>query len=184
MGFIELLLMAIGVAGDAFAVSICKGVTATKKVKTALVCGVWFAVFQMIMPLAGYFLGTAFLKYIETFDHWIVFALLLILGVKMIKETLSNKEEEKRDDTSFKTMLLLALATSIDALAVGVTFAIVKANIWIAIGVIGIVTFAFCVVGGMIGQRLGEKHKKTAGILAGIILIALGVKILIEHLFF
>ena len=184
MGFVELLLMAIGVAGDAFAVSICKGVTATKKVKTAFVCGVWFALFQMIMPLAGYFLGSAFLTYIEKFDHWIVFVLLLILGVKMIKETLSNKEEACKDDVSFKTMFPLAIATSIDALAVGVTFAIVKTNIWIAMSVIGIVTFAFCFVGGMIGQKLGEKHKKMAGVLAGVILIALGVKIVIEHLFF
>ena len=184
MGIVELLLIAVGVAGDAFAVSICKGVTATKKVKTAVICGVWFALFQMLMPLVGYFLGTAFLKYIEKFDHWIVFALLLILGAKMIKETLSNGEEHNKDDVSFKTMLPLALATSIDALAVGVTFAIVKTNIWVAISIVGAVTFAFCVVGGMIGQKLGERNKKIAGIFAGIILIVLGIKILIEHLFF
>lgn len=184
MKFVELFLIAIGVAGDAFAVSICKGITSQKKLKTALICGAWFAIFQVLMPLIGYFIGTLFAEYIEKFDHWIVFGLLLILGAKMLKDAFSKKEETVKCDTSFMAMLPLAIATSIDALAVGVTFALTKANIVLALCLIGIVTFTLCFIGGMIGQKFGEKHKKSATILGGIILIALGIKILIEHLFF
>ena len=185
MKILEILLIAFGVAGDAFVVSICKGMTTQKRVKTAIVCGIWFALFQMIMPTIGYFLGSTFAEYIESFDHWVDFVLLLLLGVNMLKESLKKDDEQNlKDDTSFKSMFLLALATSIDALAVGITFALVKTNVILAIGVIGAITFACCVVGGLIGQKLGEKHKKLASIIGGLVLILIGLKILIEHLFF
>lgn len=185
MGLLEIILIGFGVAGDAFAVSICKGISSQKKIKTALICGLWFAIFQMLMPTIGYFIGNIFYDYIAFIDHWIVFLLLLIIGVNMIRETLSNKEDEDCScDTSIKTMLMLAIATSIDALAVGITLALTKVNIILAISVIGLITFAMCVVGGMIGQKLGEKNQKLASILGGIILIILGIKIVIEHLFF
>ena len=185
MGFLEILLIGIGVAGDAFAVSICKGVTSTKKLKTALICAIWFAGFQMLMPAIGFLLGSAFYTYIEFIDHWIVVGLLTIIGANMIKESFSSDEEGCGCcDTSFKTMLMLAIATSIDALAIGVTFALTKVNMLVALLTIGSVTFAACVVGGMIGQKIGEKNQKFATLASGIVLIVLGVKILIEHLFF
>ena len=185
MSFLEIFLIGIGVAGDAFAVSICKGVTSTKKLKTALICAMWFAFFQMLMPLMGFLLGSAFYSYIEFIDHWIVFGLLVIIGINMIKESFSKEEEGCCScDTSFKTMLMLAIATSIDALAIGVTFALTKVNMILALLTIGGVTFAACVVGGMIGQKVGEKNQKIATIAGGIVLIILGIKILVEHLFF
>ena len=184
MGIIEILLLGISVAMDAFAVSICKGMTSEKKLKTAVSCGIWFSVFQMLMPTIGFLVGTLFVDLIEKFDHWVVFVLLALLGANMIKEAFSKDKENVKNDTSFKEMLLLSLATSIDALAVGISLALVKTNIVLAIGTIGLVTFAFCFVGAVIGQKLGEKHKKQASALGGIILILLGIKILIEHLFF
>lgn len=185
MGFIEILLISISVAMDAFAVSICKGLSSKSgKIKTAFACGSWFSIFQMIMPLIGYFLGSTFSEYITSFDHWIVFILLGILGVNMIKEAISQKEEETPNDLKFKTMLILAIATSIDALAIGITLALVSVNIMLAILTIGICTFIFCFVGAFIGKKFGEKHKKIATIIGGIILIIMGIKILIEHLFF
>ena len=185
MSFIEIFLIGIGVAGDAFAVSICKGVTSTKKLKTALICAIWFAGFQMLMPAIGFLLGSAFYSYIEFIDHWIVVGLLALIGANMIKESFSAEEEGCGCcDTSFKTMLMLAIATSIDALAIGVTFALTKVNMLVSLLTIGSVTFAACVVGGMIGQKIGEKNQKFATLASGIVLIVLGVKILIEHLFF
>lgn len=185
MKILEILLIALSVAMDAFAVSICKGMTSQKKVKTAVVCGVWFALFQVLMPTIGYFLGYTFAEYIESFDHWVVFALLLIIGANMLKEAFSKKEDKQiKSDTSFKSMFPLAVATSIDALAIGITFSLVETNIILALSIIGIITFVICFIGGMIGQKLGEKHKKVATIVGGIILILLGIKILIEHLFF
>ena len=184
MSFLEIFLIGIGVAGDAFAVSICKGVTSTKKLKTALICAMWFAIFQMLMPLIGFILGSAFYSYIEFIDHWIVFGLLVLIGANMIKESFVKEEECCSCDTSFKTMLMLAIATSIDALAIGVTFALTKVNMILALLTIGGVTFAACVVGGMIGQKVGEKNQKIATIAGGIVLIILGIKILVEHLFF
>ena len=184
MGIIEILLLGISVAMDAFAVSICKGMTSERKLKTAFVCSTWFSSFQMLMPTIGFFVGILFVDLIEKFDHWVVFVLLALLGVNMIKEAFSKDEEIVKNDTSFKEMLLLSLATSIDALAVGISLALVKTNIVLAIAIIGAVTFAFCFIGAVIGQKLGEKHKKQASTLGGIILILLGIKILIEHLFF
>ena len=186
MGILEMIMIGIGVAGDAFAVSVCKGVTSSKKLKTAIVCGIWFAVFQMLMPLIGYILGSTLYSYIEAFDHWIVFTLLVLIGANMIKEGLSNDDECEccTDDIRVKTMLPLALATSIDALAIGVSMAMVKANMYIALPIVGGITFTLCVVGGMLGQKIGEKNKKIATILAGVVLVLLGIKVLVEHMFF
>ena len=193
MGIIELIIIAVGVSMDAFAVSVCKGLSCPCKTrKTALLCGIWFGLFQMIMPLIGYLIGSVFAGMIERFDHWIAFVLLLFIGGKMIIEALSKKElpleaddnEEDKNDLSISKMLLLAIATSIDALAVGVTFAMVETNIFAAISLIGIFTFTLSFVGALIGKRCGEKHRKIATFLGGLVIVLIGAKILIEHLFF
>ena len=190
MGILELLIIAIGVSMDAFAVSVCKGLACHEKPrKTALLCGVWFGVFQMLMPLVGYLIGSVFANYIEDFDHWIAFILLLFIGGKMIKDAFAKElpdEEcdEKSNDLSPTKMLVLAIATSIDALAIGVTFAMINTNMFIAIPAIGICTFTFSFIGAIIGKKFGEKHRKKATLFGGLILIAMGIKILIEHLFF
>ncbi len=185
MSILEVILLGISVAMDAFAVSICKGMNSQKKLKTAITCGAWFSIFQMLMPLIGFLVGALFANLIESFDHWVVLVLLCLLGINMIKEAISKKDEEKiKNDTSFKEMLLLSLATSIDALAVGISLALVEVNILLAIAIIGIITFAFCFIGSIIGQNLGEKHQKVASIIGGVILILLGIKIVVEHLWF
>lgn len=185
MSFLEIILIAIGVSMDAFAVSICKGLACRdKRLKTAFACGTWFGAFQVIMPVIGFYLGRLFAGLIEKYDHWIAFALLLILGINMIKEAFSKDEEQASDDTSFLKMLILAIATSIDALMVGVTFAVLNVNIWLCVLIIGLTTFAFSFVGVIIGRKVGEKHKNKAVLAGGIILVLLGIKILIEHLFF
>ena len=172
---------------DAFSVSICKGL-ATKKFsfKTALLCGLWFGGFQALMPMIGYFLGAQFEHLITSFDHWIAFGLLLAIGVNMIREALSEDEEKNGEEscgcTGFKTMLMMAIATSIDALAVGVSFAFLKVNIWFSVMIIGITTFLFSFVGVRIGNIFGSRYSKAAEITGGIILILLGAKILMEHL--
>ena len=185
MGILEIILIAISVSMDAFAVSICKGLASKNNLKkTAFVCGTWFGLFQMLMPLIGYFLALLFAKYIQSFDHWIAFTLLVLIGSNMVKESFSNETEELKNDLSFSKMLILAIATSIDALAVGITFALIKTNLYIALPTIGFFTFAFSFVGALIGSKIGEKKKKTATLAGGIILILLGIKILLEHLFF
>lgn len=193
MDIIGLLIIAVGVSMDAFAVSVCKGLSCPEKPKkTALLCGIWFGLFQMIMPLIGYLIGSVFASYIERFDHWIAFILLLFIGGKMLIESLSKNElplevensEEDKNDLSASKMFLLAIATSIDALAVGVTFAMIKTNIIIAISLIGICTFTFSFVGALIGKHFGEKHRKIATFIGGLVIVLIGVKILIEHLFF
>ena len=184
MTFIEILLVAIGLSMDAFSVSICKGLT-TKRFswRMALICGLWFSLFQMLMPLIGYFLGSQFRQLIESVDHWIAFGLLLLIGANMIREALSNEEENADNGTlDFKTMFLLAIATSIDALAVGVSFACIQVKIWSSVLVIGITTFLFSVLGVKIGNVFGSKFEKSAQIIGGIILILIGLKILLEHL--
>lgn len=181
----EIVLIAIGVSMDAFAVSICKGLaTKEKTLKTASLCGIWFGLFQVIMPLIGFFLGRVLAGLIENIDHWIAFVLLGIIGANMIKEAFSKKEEEVSNDLSFLKMLVLAIATSIDALAIGITFAILNVKIWICVLIIGLTTFTFSFVGAIIGHKFGEKHKNKAEFVGGLILIILGIKILIEHLFF
>ncbi len=181
----EIILIAIGVSMDAFAVSICKGLASKDKpLKTASTCGVWFGAFQFLMPVIGFFIASIFAGFIESFDHWIAFVLLSIIGGNMLKEAFSKEQEEVSNELSFLKMFLFAIATSIDALAVGVTFALLKVNIWVCAGIIGAFTFVFSFVGAIIGRKVGEKFKNKAEIFGGIILILLGLKILIEHLFF
>ena len=184
MGIGELLLIAVGLAMDAFAVAICKGLSVEKlDWKKYLCVGLWFGGFQALMPLIGYFLGISFEKYITTFDHYIAFGLLVLIGGNMLREGLSHDDEKVNDSFAFGTMLILALATSIDALAVGVTFGLLpNVDIWIAIAFIGIITMLLSMLGLKIGNVFGEKYKNKAEIAGGIILILMGIKILLEHL--
>ena len=184
MSFSELLLIAIGLSMDAFAVAVCKGLSVGKtKVKHYIITGLWFGGFQALMPFLGYLLGTTFEKYIVTFDHWIAFILLSIIGINMIKEGFSKEENETDASFSFKNMFLLAIATSIDALAVGVTFALLPdVNIFHAVSLIGMTTFILSAIGIKIGSVFGMKYKSAAEITGGIILILMGTKILLEHL--
>ena len=184
MSFVEILLIGIGLSMDAFSVSICKGLT-TKQFswKMALTCGLWFGFFQALMPLIGYFLGEQFEEYITAVDHWIAFGLLFLIGANMIREAVwGNEDHEHNGALDFKTMLLLAIATSIDALAVGISFACIQVKIWSSILIIGVTTFLFSVLGVKIGNVFGSKFEKSAGIVGGIILILIGLKILLEHL--
>lgn len=182
MGFIEIVIIGVGLAMDAFAVSICKGLSTRKlEVKHALICGGYFGFFQAIMPLIGYILGVQFKDKIESIDHWIAFVLLVLIGLNMIKEAFG--EEECCDpDFSFKAMLPLAVATSIDALAIGVTFAFLNVNILYAIIIIGTTTLIISMIGVKIGHVFGSRYKSKAEIAGGIILILMGIKILLEHL--
>lgn len=184
MSFSELLLIAIGLSMDAFAVAVCKGLSVGKtKVKHYIITGLWFGGFQALMPFLGYLLGTTFEKYIVTFDHWIAFILLSVIGINMIKEGFSKEENETDASFSFKNMFLLAIATSIDALAVGVTFALLPdVNIFHAVSLIGMTTFILSAIGIKIGSVFGMKYKSAAEITGGIILILMGTKILLEHL--
>lgn len=182
MGILEIFLIGVGLSMDAFAVSICKGLsTRVLKLKHALTCGIYFGFFQGFMPLMGYLLGTQFKDKIESIDHWIAFFLLFFIGFNMLKEAFSD-EEEVDADFSFKAMIPLAVATSIDALAVGVTFAFLKVDIILAISLIAITTFIISMAGVKIGHIFGLKYKSKAEIAGGIILIGMGVKILLEHL--
>ena len=178
MGILELLLIAIGLAMDAFAVSICKGL-AMKKMnwKKAIIVGLYFGIFQALMPVIGYFLGTTFESLVTKVDHWMAF-----IGGKMLKEAFDNNSEGYNDSVNFKTMVVLAIATSIDALAVGITFAFLQTNIVLAVILIGVVTFILSVIGVKIGNQFGIKYEKRAEIIGGIILILIGIKILLEHL--
>ena len=185
MGFWELLLLAVGVSMDAFAVSVCKGLSMPKSgIKESAVCGAWFGGFQALMPLIGFFLGTLFADAIVAFDHWVAFGLLAIIGINMLKEAFSKEEEENPGcDLSFKTMLVMAIATSIDALAVGISLAMAgDVNFWIAILLIGVTTFSFSGLGVKIGNVFGSRFEQKAQIAGGTILILLGLKILLEHL--
>jgi len=168
---------------DAFAVSVCKGLAMKKlSYKKACIIGLWFGGFQALMPLIGYLLGSQFEQFITKFDHWIAFVLLCLIGAGMIKEALSKEEEEASDSTDIKTMFLLAIATSIDALAVGVTFAFLQVNITAAISFIGCITFLLSVIGVKIGNVFGLRYKAKSELAGGIILICMGLKILLEHL--
>ena len=185
MTFFELLLIAVGLSMDAFSVSVCKGLT-TKKFswRMALICGLWFGFFQALMPTIGYFLGAQFQELIEAYDHWIAFGLLFLIGANMIREAVWGEKEEGENNGSldFKTMFLLTIATSIDALAVGVSFACIQVKLWSSVLIIGLTTFLFSVLGVKIGNVFGSKYEKSAGIVGGIILILIGLKILLEHL--
>ena len=188
MGLGELLLLALGVSMDAFAVSICKGLAMKKAtLKEGTICGAWFGVFQAMMPLIGFFLGTLFAEAIQAIDHWVAFVLLAFIGANMLKEAFGKEEDcdcgEQNADLSVKTMFIMAVATSIDALAVGISLAMAgNVNIWMAALFIGICTCGFSAVGVKIGNVFGSRFEKKAQMAGGIILILLGAKILLEHL--
>lgn len=184
MGVFELLILAVGLSMDAFAVSICKGLAMKRAgLKETLIVGLWFGGFQALMPLIGYFLGSAFETYIVKIDHWIAFILLALIGGLMVKEAFSKEEEEADGSLCLKTMLVMAIATSIDALAIGISFGILPdVNIWAAISFIGIITMVLCMAGVKIGNVFGAKYKSKAELAGGIILVLLGTKILLEHL--
>ncbi len=185
MGLIEFFLIAVGLSMDAFAVSVCKGLAMPKcTFKKAAIVGLWFGGFQALMPAIGYVLGAQFQETIASIDHWIAFVLLALIGGNMIHEALDNDEEEADASLDVKTMFLLAVATSIDALAIGITFAFLKVNIIPAVCFIGIVTFIISFAGVKIGNVFGARYKNKAEIVGGIILILLGLKILLEHLGF
>lgn len=183
MGNFEIVLIGLGLAMDAFAVAICKGLSMKKmNWKNAIIIALYFGIFQALMPVIGYFLGTTFSSFVENIDHWVAFILLSIIGGNMIKESFDSECEKRNDKVNFKTMVVLAIATSIDALAVGITFAFFKVNIIIAVSMIGIITFILSLIGVKIGNRFGDKFQNKAELMGGIILIIIGLKILLEHL--
>ena len=187
MGFFELFLLGVGLSMDAFAVSVCKGLAMKKAtLKSQMTCGLWFGGFQALMPLIGFFLGAMFADAIKSFDHWIAFGLLALIGANMLKEALEKECdccEEHNADMSVKTMFVLAVATSIDALAVGISLAMAgDVNIWAAIALIGVTTCVLSALGVKIGNIFGSRYEKKAEFAGGVILILLGVKILLEHM--
>ena len=187
MGFIELFLLGVGLSMDAFAVSVCKGLAMKKAtLKSQMTCGLWFGGFQALMPLIGFFLGAMFADAIKSFDHWIAFGLLALIGANMLKEALEKECdccEEHNADMSVKTMFVMAVATSIDALAVGISLAMAgDVNIWAAIALIGVTTCVLSALGVKIGNIFGSRYEKKAEFAGGVILILLGVKILLEHM--
>ena len=186
MGFIELFLIGVGLSMDAFAVSVCKGLNMRDKInyKHAGLIALFFGGFQALMPIVGYFLGVNFESLIKSFDHWIAFVLLAFLGGRMIYEAVTEKDDEDAADGSLKIkeLFMLAIATSIDALAVGITFAFLSVNIWSAVSIIGATTFILAFAGVIIGNKFGSRYKSKAEIAGGIILILIGTKILLEHL--
>ncbi len=186
MGFIELLLIGIGLSMDAFSVAICKGL-GMKKINTKhmYIIALFFGGFQAIMPLIGWLLGKQFESYITAVDHWIAFVLLLIIGGKMIIEVIKGGDDDEKKDCDkldIKELFILAIATSIDALAVGITFAFLQVKIIPSITIIGVTTFAFSLAGVIIGNKFGSKYKNKATLAGGIILVLIGTKILLEHL--
>lgn len=183
MGVLELMLVSIGLAMDAFAVSVCKGLSMKKMSwKKGIIVGLYFGIFQALMPGIGYFLGTTFETLVIQIDHWIAFVLLGFIGINMLKEAFAKDSENYNDNVDFKTMSILALATSIDALAVGITFAFLQVNILLAISIIGILTFIITVIGVKIGNKFGDKYERKAEVVGGLILIFMGIKILFEHI--
>ena len=184
MHFAELLIIAVGVSMDAFAVSVCKGLS-VRRLRTSHIisASVWFGGFQALMPLIGYFIGLGFADLVSEVDHWIAFVLLGVIGGKMIKEACEKDDgNEHTPDFSFRTMLVLAIATSIDALAVGVSFAFLGVDIWTSILVIGLMTGAFSALGVQLGHVFGARFKSKAELVGGVILVGIGIKILLEHL--
>lgn len=188
MSLFELFILAVGLSMDAFAVAVCKGLSMRKlTLRKASTVGVYFGVFQAGMPLMGYFLGKQFESKITAIDHWIAFVLLSLIGLNMIKESREKEEENKEfkeASLQFKEMVLLAIATSIDALAVGITFAFLKVDIVPAVFFIGIVTFLLSSLGVKIGNLFGLRYKSKAELFGGIVLIAIGAKIVLEHFYF
>jgi len=182
MGLAELFLIAVGLSMDAFAVSVCKGLSFGKiKIKHMLIAGLWFGGFQAVMPVLGYFFGCFFADFVNSYSHWIAFVLLAIIGVNMIKEACSKEEEEQLDAAfDVKSMFILAVATSIDAMAVGVSFAFMQVAIAWAVLFIGLITFTLSGAGVKIGSIFGTKYKSKAELVGGIVLICMGLKILLE----
>lgn len=186
MSLCSLFLLAVGLSMDAFAVAVCKGLATPKiTLKKACVVGLWFGAFQALMPTLGYLVGYRFQEKISAIDHWIAFVLLVFIGANMIRESFSKEEDGANASLAFKEMLLLAIATSIDALAVGVTFAFLPdIPIIPAVSFIGVITFLLSALGMRVGNVFGTKYKSRAELVGGVILILIGSKILIEHLFF
>ena len=184
MGILELFITAVALSMDAFAVAMCKGLATPKvRLKHMALAGLWFGGFQGLMPLIGYFLGGTFGKYITAYDHWIAFVLLGFLGGKMIYEAVTAGDEPANGSFAVREMFLMAVATSIDALAVGVTFALLPdVNIGWAVIFIGALTFAFSAFGVKLGNIFGERFKAKAELAGGVILVCMGIKILMEHL--
>ena len=184
MSILEILILAVGLSMDAFAVSICKGL-AVKHINfgKAAIVGLWFGGFQALMPAIGYFLGSYFSNAIQSIDHWVAFILLALIGINMIREAMSKDEVAGEDSASlsFKTMLMLAVATSIDALSAGITFAFLDVNIVSAVSIIGCTTCIISMAGVKVGSVFGTKYKSKAELTGGVILILLGLKILLEH---
>lgn len=182
MGVVTLLSLAVAVSMDAFAVSICKGLALQKiKLKQYVLVGLWFGGFQALMPVIGYFLGGKFMDKISSFDHWVAAGLLAIIGINMIREALSKNEEKVDNSLDIKTMFMLAVATSIDALAVGISLSVFDINIWLSVLCIGVTTFLFSAAGLKIGSLFGTRYKSKAEFLGGAILIVLGIKTVLEH---
>ena len=186
MSIIEIALIGVGLAMDAFAVSICKGLAMRRmNYKKAIIIAAFFGVFQALMPALGYVLGTTFANKIAAIDHWIAFILLALIGANMIKEALSSDDDECQDDSlRLGDLIMLSIATSIDALAVGITFAFFNVSLLLSVSMIGIITFIICVIWVKVGNVFGEKYKSKAELAGGLILIVMGAKILIDHLFF
>ena len=187
MGIVELLLTAIALSMDAFAVSVCKGLGMRRmRYDQALVISLYFGVFQALMPLIGWLLGTSFSRYIQAFDHWIAFVLLAFLGGKMLWDVFHEKEDGEQESAErrldHRELFMLAIATSIDALAVGIAFACLDVNIWSSISIIGVTTLVISFAGVWIGNRFGNRFQKKAEIAGGLVLILIGVKILAEHI--
>lgn len=183
MSVVELFVLALGLAMDAFAVSACKGLSLRRiRVKHMCIAGSWFGGFQALMPLIGYFLGSMFADMVTKYTHWVAFVLLVLIGANMIKEAFGKDEDDMDSAMDVKSMFLLAIATSIDALAVGVTFAFMKVNIIVAVLFIGVITFLCSAVGVKIGSVFGTKFKSKAELLGGAVLVIIGIKILLEGL--
>ena len=183
MSTLELIIIGFGLAMDAFAVSVGKGLTLDRvEPSHALKAGVWFGGFQALMPIIGYLLGQSFSSIVVSIDHWIAFGLLVLIGLNMIREAIWGEEESQDSNFDVRHMLIMAVATSIDALAVGISMAFLGINIWLAAAIIGVITFLLSASGIYLGRTVGGKLGDKAGILGGIVLIAIGIKILVEHL--
>lgn len=183
MGIIEIVLISFGLAMDAFAVAVCKGISMKKlNVLKSIIIGIWFGFFQAIMPIIGFYLGTKFESFINSFSHIIAFILLLIIGANMIKENF-EKNVNISDEVGVKSMFWLSMATSIDALTLGITFALFNINIFLTAIMIGLITFILSFIGVLSGQKFGDKYERKAQIIGGLILISLGIKNLFEHFY-
>jgi putative Mn2+ efflux pump MntP len=184
MEFLEAIILAVGLSMDAFAVSVCKGLSMRRAdLKSGMICGAWFGGFQALMPTIGFFLAMLFADTIEAIDHWVAFVLLALIGINMLKEAFGKEEpEETSGDLGVKTMFVMAVATSIDAMAAGISLAMDGANIWLNAACIGITTCVLSAIGVKVGNVFGSRFEKKAQLAGGVILILLGTKILLEHL--